>query len=144
MGNITIKPTRSRASAKGAVGGLAISALTATVPYAVIGVLCLLLSRPFRWVGFLAGTTLADAARAERERSLDQRRKDLLAANKDVFADAAYMRDWAQHILKTIAERRPRQTIVVEKNLWDWNGLMWLAGLLLCTEYFFRKIWYLD
>ena len=59
MGNITIKPTRSRASAKGAVGGLAISALTATVPYAVIGVLCLLLSRPFRWVGFLAGTTLA-------------------------------------------------------------------------------------
>jgi hypothetical protein len=93
---------------------------------------------------FLAGTALADAARAERERNLDQRRKELLTANKNVFADAAYVRDWAQHILKTIAERRPRQAIVVEKSLWDWNGLMWLAGLLLCTEYFFRKIWYLD
>jgi hypothetical protein len=34
--------------------------------------------------------------------------------------------------------------VVVEMSLWDWSGLMWLVGLLLCAEYFLRKIWYLD
>jgi hypothetical protein len=91
---------------------------------------------------FLAGAD--ESARAAREAALEQRRKDLLAAGKNVFEDKAYVKAFSQHILATIAERRPRQAVVVEMSLWDWTGLLWLAGLLLCTEYFFRKIWYLD
>ena len=83
-------------------------------------------------------------ARAGREAALEQRKKELLAAGKDVFADPGYVTDWSRHILTTMAERRPRQAVVVEMSLWDWSGLMWIAGLLLCAEYFFRKIWYLD
>ncbi|MEI8243507.1 MAG: hypothetical protein WCI17_09600 [bacterium] len=87
---------------------------------------------------------VTEVARAGREAALELRRKELLAAGKNVFEDPAYVRDWSRHILATVAERRPRQAVVVEMSLWDWRGLMWLAGLLLCTEYFFRKIWYLD
>jgi len=91
---------------------------------------------------FAAGAT--ETARAGREAALELRKKELLAAGKNVLEDRAYVKDWSTHILATVAERRPRQAVVVEMSLWDWSGLMWLAGLLLCAEYFFRKIWYLD
>jgi len=91
---------------------------------------------------FAAGA--AEPARARREAALEQRKKELLAAGRNVFDDTAYTQDWSRHILATVAERRPRQAALVEINLWDWTGLMWFVGLLLCAEYFFRKLWYLD
>lgn len=91
---------------------------------------------------FVAGAT--ETARAGREAALEQRKKELLAAGKNVFEDSSYVTDWSRHILATIAEHRPNQAVVVEMSLWDWSGLMWLAGLLLCIEYTLRKIWYLD
>jgi hypothetical protein len=90
----------------------------------------------------LAG--LHEPLRRLREERLDQRKREILAAGGDVFADPDYVRDCARDVLATIAERRPRQAVVVDLSLWDWPAMMWLAGLLFCVEYFFRKWWYLD
>jgi len=90
----------------------------------------------------LAGVN--ESARANRETALMKAKNALLSSGKNVFADEEYVHDWAQHILATVAERRARQSVVVEMNLLDSNLLMWLAGLLFCIEYLFRKIWFLD
>ena len=75
---------------------------------------------------------------------LSKDRAALERAGKDPFANAAYMKAFAHHVLETIAEQRERQPVTFERSLWDWIGLLILAATLLCVEYLLRKLWYLD
>lgn len=85
-----------------------------------------------------------DIAARDRAAVLAITRAGIERNGKDPFADSSYVKDMATHILKTIAEQRTQQPVTVERSLWDWVGLLFLAAALFCAEYFFRKIWYLD
>ena len=80
----------------------------------------------------------------QRAVGLSKDRAALERAGKDPFANAAYMKAFAHHVLETIAEQRERQPVTFERSLWDWIGLLILAATLLCVEYLLRKLWYLD
>ena len=81
---------------------------------------------------------------AVREAALDDMAKKLTSQRRRLFEDPGFVQAFAQHILATIAEKRSRTQLLIEKDLWDFAGLMILAATLLCIEYAFRKFWYLD
>ena len=86
----------------------------------------------------------AAPARQERQRSLLGARADIERRGENPLANEAFVARWAQHILKTISEQRVPIPLLVERDLWDALGLLIAAIVLLCVEYTFRKLWYLD
>ncbi len=87
---------------------------------------------------------VADIDYEKRQRSLGKRLETLRAEDKDIFDDKAFLREFSEHVLKTISDRRPSVTYVEESPIWDSAGMMILVLITLCTEYFFRKRWFLD
>jgi len=85
-----------------------------------------------------------DPAQQERQRALLAAKATLERHNENPYANDAFVTQWADHILRTISEKRIPLPLVVEHDLWDTVALMTAALLLLCVEYAFRKFWYLD
>jgi hypothetical protein len=96
---------------------------------------------------------LGETNRAGRagEAAGDEETKNLVATarriedeGKQPLEDDEFVNALAAHALELISGRRPLTRLEVEQPLWDTLTALLLAIVLLCTEYFFRKRWYLD
>ncbi|OVE75030.1 hypothetical protein BVX97_05765, partial [bacterium E08(2017)] len=94
--------------------------------------------------GRIFGGNKDGGERLRRIADLRAMRESIAYSEKNPFEDKSFIKRASAHVLSTIREMRPKLPLSVDMDLWDYFGLLILTCVILCVEYTFRKLWYLD